>query len=69
VEGIVSKRRDAPYRSGRHETWIKLKCTNSDIFPIVAFVEKLGAGASATGDSSLLVRSPSAKTTNNRTGE
>ena len=43
VEGIVSKRRDAPYRSGRQETWIKLKCTKSDTFPIVAFVEKLGA--------------------------
>jgi bifunctional non-homologous end joining protein LigD len=43
VEGIVSKRRDAPYRSGRQETWIKLKCTKSDTFPIVAFVEKLDA--------------------------
>jgi bifunctional non-homologous end joining protein LigD len=43
AEGIVSKRRDAPYRSGRQETWIKLKCTKSDTFPIVAFVEKLGA--------------------------
>ena len=43
MEGIVSKRRDAPYRSGRQETWIKLKCTKSDTFPIVAFVEKLGA--------------------------
>jgi bifunctional non-homologous end joining protein LigD len=42
-EGIVSKRRDSPYRSGRQETWIKLKCTKSDNFPIVAFVEKLGA--------------------------
>ena len=43
MEGIVSKRRDAPYRSGRQETWIKLKCTKSNTFPIVAFVEKLGA--------------------------
>jgi bifunctional non-homologous end joining protein LigD len=43
MEGIVCKRRDAPYRSGRQETWIKLKCTKSDTFPIVAFVEKLGA--------------------------
>jgi bifunctional non-homologous end joining protein LigD len=25
-EGIVSKRRDAPYRSGRSQTWIKVKC-------------------------------------------
>jgi hypothetical protein len=29
--------------SGRQETWLKLKCTKSDTFPIVAFVEKLGA--------------------------
>jgi bifunctional non-homologous end joining protein LigD len=43
VEGIVSKHRDAPYRSGRQESWIKLKCIKSDTFPIVAFVEKLGA--------------------------
>ena len=25
LEGIVAKRRDAPYRSGRHSGWIKLK--------------------------------------------
>lgn len=43
LEGLVSKRRDAPYRSGRQETWIKVKCTKSHTFPIVAFVEKLGA--------------------------
>ena len=43
MEGIVSKRRDAPYRSGRQETWIKLKCTKSNTFPIVAFVEKSAA--------------------------
>lgn len=43
LEGIVSKQRDAPYRSGRQESWLKLKCTKSDTFPIVAFVEKLGA--------------------------
>jgi bifunctional non-homologous end joining protein LigD len=43
LEGIVSKRRDSPHRSGRQEIWLKLKCTKSDTFPIVAFVEKLGA--------------------------
>jgi bifunctional non-homologous end joining protein LigD len=43
LEGIVSKLRDAPYQSGRRETWIKVKCTKSDSYPIVAFVEKLGA--------------------------
>jgi bifunctional non-homologous end joining protein LigD len=43
LEGIVSKRQDAPYRSGRVESWIKVKCGKRDAFPIVAFVEKLGA--------------------------
>jgi bifunctional non-homologous end joining protein LigD len=26
LEGVVSKLRDAPYRSGRGETWVKAKC-------------------------------------------
>jgi bifunctional non-homologous end joining protein LigD len=26
LEGVVSKRRDAPYRSGRSDTWVKTKC-------------------------------------------
>jgi bifunctional non-homologous end joining protein LigD len=43
LEGIVAKRADAPYRSGRQDSWIKLKCTKSETYPIVAFVEKLGA--------------------------
>ena len=44
LEGIVSKKADAPYRSGdRAATWLKRKCRNSDTFPVVAFVDKLGA--------------------------
>ena len=43
LEGIVSKQQDAPYRSGRVESWIKVKCGKRDMFPIIAFVEKLGA--------------------------
>jgi bifunctional non-homologous end joining protein LigD len=43
LEGLVAKRRESTYRSGRVESWIKLKCVSSDTFPIVAFVEKLGA--------------------------
>jgi bifunctional non-homologous end joining protein LigD len=43
VEGIVCKRKDSRYRSGRVESWLKRKCTKSDDFPIVAFVEKLDA--------------------------
>src|SRR3954464_1710440 len=43
LEGLVAKRIGQPYRSGRQESWIKLKCKKSETFPIVAFVEKLGA--------------------------
>ena len=43
LEGIVSKQQDTPYRSGRVESWIKVKCSKRDAFPIIAFVEKLGA--------------------------
>ncbi|MBH5370431.1 DNA ligase D [Bradyrhizobium glycinis] len=43
LEGLLAKRADAPYRSGRQEAWLKLKCKKSETFPIVAFVEKLGA--------------------------
>jgi bifunctional non-homologous end joining protein LigD len=43
LEGVVAKRRNSIYRSGRSDDWIKLKCTNSDNLPIIAFVEKLGA--------------------------
>jgi bifunctional non-homologous end joining protein LigD len=32
LEGIVSKRADAPYRSGRGETWLKVKCLKRERF-------------------------------------
>ena len=34
LEGIVSKREDAPYRSGRSETFIKSKCANAQEFVV-----------------------------------
>lgn len=43
LEGIVSKRSNAPYASNRGENWIKVKCQKRGHYPIVAFVEKLGA--------------------------
>jgi bifunctional non-homologous end joining protein LigD len=43
IEGIVSKEQQSPYRSGRQESWIKVKCVQTGTFPIIAFVEKLGA--------------------------
>jgi bifunctional non-homologous end joining protein LigD len=37
LEGIVSKRRDAPYRSGRGEDWLKTKCGARQEFVIGGF--------------------------------
>lgn len=36
-EGIVAKRADAPYRSGRGRTWLKVKCTRRQEFVIGGF--------------------------------
>ena len=38
LEGIVSKRADAPYRSGRGEQWLKIKCWKTQRFAVVGFV-------------------------------
>jgi bifunctional non-homologous end joining protein LigD len=43
LEGIVSKKANSPYEPGRRGSWIKSKCRLTDNFPIIAFVEKLGA--------------------------
>lgn len=37
LEGIVSKRRDAPYRSGRGHDWLKSKCVAREEFVIAGF--------------------------------
>lgn len=34
LEGVVSKRIDAPYRSGRGEGWVKTKCRGNDEFVV-----------------------------------
>ncbi|XSC43361.1 hypothetical protein ACF1BQ_036030 [Bradyrhizobium sp. RDT10] len=38
-EGIISKRADAPYRSERSESWLKIKTTQREKFPVVGFVK------------------------------
>jgi bifunctional non-homologous end joining protein LigD len=49
LEGIISKRADATYRSGRTEAWLKEKCINEQEFVIGGFTyqpkhpERLGA--------------------------
>ena len=42
LEGIVSKRRDQPYRSGRGDSWLKVKCANRQEFVIVGFTDPAG---------------------------
>lgn len=37
LEGIVSKKRDAPYRSGRRREWLKTKCTHTDEFVVIGY--------------------------------
>jgi len=39
LEGIMSKRADAPYRSGRGKSWLKVKCTKSQEFVIGGFAK------------------------------
>jgi len=43
LEGIVSKREDAPYRSGRVETWIKSKCRPGHEVVIGGYMTNNGA--------------------------
>lgn len=38
LEGVISKRLDAPYHSGRRGDWIKAKCTRSQEFVIAGYV-------------------------------
>jgi bifunctional non-homologous end joining protein LigD len=43
LEGVVSKRRNAPYRSGRHGEWVKSKCTNREEFVVGGYVPSTAA--------------------------
>jgi bifunctional non-homologous end joining protein LigD len=52
VEGIVSKRADAPYRSRRSRAWLKVKCTRRQELVIAGFTEPAG---SRTGLGALLL--------------
>ena len=39
LEGVISKRADAPYRSGRSKDWLKTKCIKSQEFVIGGFTK------------------------------
>ena len=45
LEGIISKRRDQPYRPGRHGDWVKTKCTLGQELVIGGFTEPEGTRA------------------------
>jgi bifunctional non-homologous end joining protein LigD len=47
LEGIISKRVDAPYRSGRTESWIKVKCVSRGTFTVVGYAPE-GTGLVAS---------------------
>ncbi len=53
LEGVVSKRADAPYRSGRSPSWLKIKCVQEQEFVVAGFTDPAGArgglGALALG--------------------
>ena len=52
LEGIVSKKADQPYRSGRGRDWLKVKCSKNQEFVIGGFTEPAG---SRSGLGALLV--------------
>ncbi|XXT24697.1 DNA ligase D [Sorangium sp. So ce429] len=43
IEGVIAKRPEAPYRSGRGNSWLKVKCGRRQEFVIVGFTEPSGA--------------------------
>ena len=45
LEGIIGKRRDSHYTSGRTSTWIKLKCRHRQEFVIGGYTEPAGSRA------------------------
>jgi bifunctional non-homologous end joining protein LigD len=42
LEGIVSKRREAPYRPGRSASWLKVKCRNREEVVVIGFTDPEG---------------------------
>jgi bifunctional non-homologous end joining protein LigD len=43
LEGIISKRADAPYSPGNRGLWVKVKCQNREEFVIVGWTDPEGA--------------------------
>ncbi|QEI08836.1 DNA ligase D [Pigmentiphaga aceris] len=53
MEGVIGKRADAHYSTGRSSNWIKLKCTQRQEFVVIGYTDpqgsRLGLGALALG--------------------
>ena len=52
LEGVICKRTDKPYRSGRHGDWLKLKCIENDEFVVLGYLDSTahrGIGALVIG--------------------
>ncbi|MBI4409357.1 MAG: DNA ligase D [Gemmatimonadetes bacterium] len=43
LEGVIAKKADAPYRSGRSPNWLKLKADRSDDFVVVGYTAAQGS--------------------------
>jgi bifunctional non-homologous end joining protein LigD len=42
LEGLIVKRRDLPYESGRSRSWLKVKCQNRQEMVVIGFTEPKG---------------------------
>jgi len=47
LEGVVSKRVNSPYRSGRTKTWVKVKAKPRETFTIIGYTTSAAAGGLA----------------------
>jgi bifunctional non-homologous end joining protein LigD len=49
LEGVMAKRRDSPYTSGRTQTWLKLKSSLRQEFVVVCFTDRSGSRGEVGG--------------------
>ncbi|RZL90774.1 MAG: DNA ligase D [Variovorax sp.] len=57
LEGVIAKRTDAPYVSGRTETWLKLKCKQRQEFVVCGYTDR-SDGSAQIGSLLLGVHAP-----------
>ncbi|UYL07251.1 DNA ligase D [Bdellovibrio sp. SKB1291214] len=43
LEGIISKKRESPYRSERNSNWLKIKCSSQQEFVIAGYTDSKGS--------------------------